>query len=162
MELEVHADAGADELLAAFFTLTGDGLTGRRAKRHAAAERDLRACLEERVDRVFSEDELVILAMEREFDPLGAAARISAASVVLAVLPYYLEEPRWVGHDITDRRMRLVLAERLLPFLLGFPPVSETDTRRASVEVRIALMRASAELADERRRLRQGKDADAA
>jgi hypothetical protein len=162
MELRVHADAGADELLAVFFTLTGDGLTGRRARRHAAAERALRACLEERVDRVLSADELLILTMEREFDPLGAAARICAPSVLLEVLPYYLEEPRWHGDDLQDRRVRLVLAERLLPFVLGLPPLSELDTRRVAIEVRIALMRASAALADERRRIRRRREADAA
>lgn len=103
----------ADVALRHYFARERAGVSGRRLARLHAAEADLRACLETLASVALTGPELVLLALERQFDPLGATARVAEADAVLIVLPTYLEDPRWRGADLADRRLRITLAEPL-------------------------------------------------
>jgi hypothetical protein len=138
MELEVHEDANADELLTAFFTLEAEGLRGRRAERMAAAERSFRRCLEGRIEHILTPAERTILEAERQFQPIGAGARLAAPSVILKVLPTFLET--WDGAELEERRVQIVAAERLLAVVSTFPPV-ERDLAPHVMAARIAVRR---------------------
>jgi len=138
MEIDVREDANADELLTAFFTLHVDRLRGRRAERMAEAERSFRRCLEGRIEQLLTPAERTVLHAEREFQPLGAGARLAAPSVILQVLPVFLET--WGGAEIEERRVQLTVAERLLDFVSTFPPIAD-EVAPFRMPVRIALRR---------------------
>lgn len=128
----------ADEVLRHFFRAQQSGVAGRRVDRLRRAEADLRACLEDRASLLLTEQELALLALERQFDPEGAAARVAAAETVLLMLPLFLEEPRWHGADVEDRRLRIRLAEPLAHEL-----VLASDSRRAELSRAVWIVEAT-------------------
>jgi hypothetical protein len=83
--------------------------------------------------------ERTILHAERQFHPVGAAARIAAPKAILNVLPVFLET--WHGADVEERRVQLTVGERLLEFVSTFPPVAE-EVAPFRMAVRVALQRA--------------------
>ncbi|WP_375390304.1 hypothetical protein [uncultured Amnibacterium sp.] len=103
----------SDEVIGRWFAEARRGLSGRRLERVRSAEADLRACLEANAPQLLTATERALLTLERQFDDRGAAARVAEAGVVLLVLPVFLEEPRWFGEDVEDRRVRIRLAEPL-------------------------------------------------
>lgn len=117
----------ADEVIGAFFAEQRSSTTGRREERLDRAEADLRACLEEHAHLVLSEPERALLALERQFGAQGAVARVVSAEAVLLLLPLYLEESRWRGLDLEDRRLRIRLAEPLAQVVAASPGLRDTD-----------------------------------
>jgi hypothetical protein len=103
----------ADEVLRRFFLELAAGASGRHAERVRRADADLRACLEGLAPGLFTDQERALLALERQFDPHDAESRVASAEAVLLVLPVYLDEPRWHGIDLEDRRLRIRLAGSL-------------------------------------------------
>lgn len=138
MGIDVREDANAEELLTAFFTLQEEPLRGRRAERWREAEQAFRRCLEGRMEQILTPAERTLLQAEREFQPVGAGARLAAPSVILEVLPVFLET--WHGAEVEERRVQLTVAERLLEFVSTFPPV-EHEVAPLRIAVRVALQR---------------------
>lgn len=122
----------ADEALRRFFMEHGSGLTGRRAERMARAETDLRACLESLSPLLFTDQERALLALERQFEPADAEARVASAEAVLLVLPVFLDNPRWHGEDLEDRRLRIRLARDLSEEILRSSLLHGVDVGRAA------------------------------
>jgi hypothetical protein len=137
-------------MLTAFFSLGGARLCGRRAQRHADAERALRRCCELHLEKFLTETERFLLAAERQVEPQDAATRLVDPGLLLAVLPSFVRDPEWFGDDLEDRRVRLLLVERLLDFLLSFPPMEDQYSSCDAVETTVALWAARSDL-DRRR-----------
>ncbi|MBW4042290.1 MAG: hypothetical protein HIU86_09205 [Acidobacteria bacterium] len=137
----------SDEVIRRFFAAQRRGVTGRRLERLRTAEADLRACLDEHAALVLTEQEVALLALERQFDPAGAASRVAEADAILLLLPLYLEESQWRGLDYEDRRLRIRLAEPLayevarLPELRGPEVGAAVWTVEATVEHAVWMLR---------------------
>jgi hypothetical protein len=146
----------SDEVIGRFFAERRRGVAGRRLDRVRSAEADLRACLEAHAPQLLPPPDAALLALERQFDARGAAARVAGAGAVLLLLPIYLEEPRWFGADVEDRKERIRLAEPLahdvarLPGLRGKAIGPAVWTVEATVEHAIWMLRM------EREALRRG------
>jgi hypothetical protein len=122
----------ADEVLRGFFQEQSAGLTPRRADRMQRAEADLRACLTGLAPLLFSDQEKALLALEQQFDAADADARVASAEAVLLVLPVFLDEPRWHGDDLEDRRLRIRVARALGEEILHSSLLRGVDVGRAA------------------------------
>jgi hypothetical protein len=137
----------SDEVIRRFFAGERRGVTGRRLERLSAAEEDLRACLAEHVDLVLTEQELALLALERQFDEQDAPARVARADAVLLLLPLFLEESQWRGLEYEDRRLRITLAEPLAYEIARLPGLRQSEvgpavwTVEATVEHAVWMLR---------------------
>jgi hypothetical protein len=122
----------ADDVLRRFFRESAAGLPVRRGQRVQRAESDLRACLDGLAPLLFSDQERALLALERQFEPDDAEARVASAEAVLLVLPVFLDEPRWHGIDLEDRRLRIRLARALSEEILHESLQQGVDVGRAA------------------------------
>lgn len=121
----------ADEVLRWFFEEQAAGATQRRAERLRCAQADLRACLDGLASCLFTDQEHALLALERQFDPRDATSRVASAEAVLLVLPVFLDEPRWHGADLEDRRLRIGLARPLSEQIVHTAALRGVDLGRA-------------------------------
>jgi hypothetical protein len=103
----------AEDVLRRFFRAQLASASKQRANRLRGAEADLLACLDELAPVLLTDQERALLALERQFEPEGALARVASADSVLLLLPVFLDEPRWHGSDLEDRRLRIRLARSL-------------------------------------------------
>ena len=117
----------SDDVLRGFFAAERREATGRRIERLEKAEADLRACLDELAPHLLTKQELALVALERQFEPLGATARVAGAHALLLTLPVFLDEPRWHGEDVEDRRLRIRLAEPLAEEIVRLPALRNLD-----------------------------------
>ena len=122
----------ADEVLRGFFQEQSAGLTPRRADRMQRAEADLRACLTGLAPLLFTDQEKALLTLEQQFDATDAETRVASAEAVLLVLPVFLDEPRWHGNDLEDRRLRIRLARSLGEEILHSSLLRGVDVGRAA------------------------------
>ncbi len=111
----------ADAAISDFFLLERARTSGTRQRRLERAIDDLRQCFEAVADRVLTTPELDTRELERQFRPEGAAARVADAYALLYVLPLWLDDPRWHGNDLEDRRLRVQLALPLARFVARLP-----------------------------------------
>ncbi|MGT2427087.1 hypothetical protein [Amnibacterium kyonggiense] len=137
----------SDEVIRRFFAAERRGVGGRRLERLASAEQDLLTCLDEHAPLVLTEQELALLALERQFAAEHAAARVAQADAVLLLLPLFLEESQWRGLEYEDRVLRIRLAEPLaygiarLPELRGPEAGAAVWTVEATVEHAVWMLR---------------------
>lgn len=103
----------ADRTLSHFFAVQSDFLTGSRLRRVIQAEVDLRSCFEQQAVAYLPEERVRRCAHERARGRTDPVARAAEPVVILRVLPPFLDEPRWHGVDLQDRRLRARLAWRL-------------------------------------------------
>ena len=129
----------ADDVLRRFFTEQAVGVTERRAERLQRAQVDLRACLDGLAPLLFSDQERALLALERQFDPEDASSRVASAETVLLLLPVFLDEPRWHGDDLEDRRVRIRLARSLTDEIVQASASWQVDLGRAAWVVEAAV-----------------------
>jgi hypothetical protein len=125
----------ADEVLRRFFVGQAASASPRRTERLQRAEADVRACLEELAPLLFTEQERALLALERQFEPEDAPARVASADAILLLLPVFLDEPRWHGADLEDRRLRIQLASTLVEEMLRASASWGIDLGRAATVV---------------------------
>jgi hypothetical protein len=117
----------ADGMLIEFFLNEEAGLTGRRLRRVEAAHGDLLVCFALHLPAI-DHDAADRLAADPRNDRPDAAARAVPTERILEVLPFFLDDPRWHGDELQDRRVRAQLAWRLAQWvgrrcdLLGSAP----------------------------------------
>lgn len=85
--------------------------------------------------------DLVVLAAEREFDPVGAVARTMHADDLIYVLPTFLEPPWLQGTDLM-RRSQLTLVSHLTAQLLRDGTVNYDEVTCPVHEIRARIDRA--------------------
>ena len=127
-----------DEILHAMVDPMVEELQGKRRRRLEAAEDALRRCIEINAGRLLSGQELVLLELEVQVEPDGAAARVASAPALLHVLPIYLEDADWEGDDDEDRRVRMRFALELARWSGEYPEFEGVE----GVEVRAEVMAA--------------------
>ena len=66
-----------DEIVKQFFSAQLTGKTGLTRHRIEVVEERLRACAEAEAERILVTQELLLLAAEREFDPIGGPLRMA-------------------------------------------------------------------------------------
>lgn len=111
----------ADAAISDFFLLERARTSGARQRRLERATDELRQCFEAVADRILTTPELAVRELERQFRPEGAAARVADAYALLYVLPIWLDDPRWHGTDLEDRRLRVQLTMPLARFVTRLP-----------------------------------------
>ncbi|WP_375388356.1 hypothetical protein [uncultured Amnibacterium sp.] len=107
----------ADGTLIEFFLNEGIGLTGTRLHRVDAAHGDLLVCFAEHLPQIDPGAEERLRLLRRGGDRPDAAARVAAPEVILVVLPFFLDEPRWHGRELQDRIVRSRLAWSLAQWI---------------------------------------------
>jgi hypothetical protein len=122
----------AEEVLRRFFDAQFASAAGQRANRLRSAQADLLACLDELAPLLLSDQEQALLALERQFEPDGAITRVAGAEAVLLALPVFLDEPRWHGSHLEDRRLRILLARALAEEILRESGQRGLDVGRAA------------------------------
>ena len=129
----------ADDVLRGWFGEQRRTATGSADDRLRRAEEDLRACLDRLAPLLLSPQELALVALERQFDPEHAAAKVAGADAVLLMLPVFLDDPHWHGVDLLDRRLRIELARDLSEQIVRLPAPEGVDLGRAAFVVESAI-----------------------
>jgi hypothetical protein len=148
----------ADAAINGFFLLEQARASGARQQRLARAIDDLRACFEDVADRVLTTPELATRDLERQFLAEGAAARVADAYALLFVLPVWLEDSRWHGKDLEDRRLRVHLTLPLARFVTRLPTFDGPAGGGCAVwDVEYAVGRARGEIRAARRSMAEAR-----
>lgn len=143
-----------DAAIADFLLLEQARASGARRRRLELAVEDLRQCFEAVADRVLTTSELATRDLERQFRAEDAAARVASADALLHVLPVWLEESRWHGDDLEDRRLRVQLTVALARFVERLPTFDGIEC--ALLDVDAAVERARREIREARRLVGSG------
>jgi hypothetical protein len=136
----VRALPTADPFLTEFFADRRSSATGAHLHRLDRTEADLRLAVElTEHDGGLGEDETVLLAAERQFEPLCAVARVLPLTGLPEVLHRYLTDPLYRPTAADDARDRLDLCAALVRRLASEPDlVSATRLlRRLDERVRM-------------------------
>lgn len=115
-----------DEILTAFFAPRLELATGIARRRIEQVERRLRACCEAEGERVLVTDDLAIVAVEREFDPVAVITRTMHAPDLVFILTLFAEPP-WLFDDRLACRAQLRLSGELATFLVNQRLVNYDD-----------------------------------
>ncbi|MEO7121706.1 MAG: hypothetical protein ABI400_01025 [Lacisediminihabitans sp.] len=106
-----------DPILSEFFGSQLDGKKGVTRRRIEDVEACLRACIEMEAERILVSSDLLLLASEREFDPVGAVARVMHAEDLIFILSIFVG-PQWQPTDPRQRQIHLRITELLTRYLL--------------------------------------------
>lgn len=142
--MPVTVDAAIND----FFLPEQARASGARQRRLERAMEDLRQCFEDVAEGVLTTPELAMRDLERQFRAERAAARVADVSALLHVLPVWLEDSRWHGKDLEDRRLRVQLTLPLARFVTRRSPF---DVACAVLDVEYAVRRARGELSAARK-----------
>ena len=131
----------ADPFLVEFFTELRRGASGVRRDRIDRVEADLRLAVELAEHDVLEPDEVVLLAAERQFEPLAAVARVLPVTVLPAVLHRYLTDPIYQPRPVDEARDRLDTCSALIRRLASEPDLlpATRALRRLDERVRMEL-----------------------
>ena len=138
-----------NEILIPFFAARLDGKKGVTRRRIDAVEQQLRDCLEAEAERILVTSDLLLLAAEREFDPVGAVARTMHADDLVFILSIFVK-PQWQPTDPIQRRTQLRLTELLTGYLLGRRLVDQDGLCCPLIEIQIGIDHGRAELMSQR------------
>ena len=133
-----------DGILVAFFGREREGKKGLTLQRIDLVERLLRQYLDAAGDRILVDDDRILLAAEREFEPDGAFARTMHADDLVFTLPNFLNTV--ASLEPLDRRVQLRMVDRLIGFLLGEGLVDQGELFRPLLEARVAIDNGRAQL----------------
>lgn len=118
----------ADPFLTGFFSDRRLGASPARRDRTDRTEADVRLAIELAEHDLLSEDDLVLVAAERQFAPIAAVARVLPLSLLPAVLHHYLTDPLYRPHAADEARERLETCAALVR-RLAREPALENSTR---------------------------------
>jgi hypothetical protein len=133
-----------DEILVEFFGREREGKRGLTLQRIDLAERMLRGFLEAEGNRILVDDDLVLLAAEREFEPDGAFVRTMHADDLIFALPIFLNSADSL--EPLDRRVQLRMADRLVGTILRKRLVNQDELLCPLLEARVAIDSGRAQL----------------
>ena len=125
-----------------FFTDRRRGATGQRLARIDRAERALRTAVERTAELVLTDDEQVLVDLERAFDPEGAVERILPASGLLLVLEAHLAHLEDKPRRTEARRVELEICGQLARHLAR--ELQHLDVASATHRIEQVLMECSA------------------
>ena len=128
----------AAELFDAFFAIETVDQTGVRVRRIRLVEERLRACLEDEFQRVLVTGDLVLVAAEREREPLNAVARVGNGEDLIYLFSIFLSSP-WLLDDPTDRRVQFRVVEHFTAWLIAHKHVRSYGLECALLDLRYAI-----------------------
>jgi hypothetical protein len=140
-----------DEILAQFFAEQFDGKRGLAVRRIAEVERRLRVCCERESDRILTDAERAVLAIERQFNPDGAVARIMHADPLIFFLSIFVK-PEWLPPDPVQAKVQLRIVERLAGFLLRQGLIDRYSFSCPLIDIEIRIRRGRDEARQQRAR----------
>jgi hypothetical protein len=117
----VRALPTADRFLAEFFADRRRGASGARRDRIDRTEADLRLAVELSEEEVLGIDEQVLVAAERQFEPVAAVARVLPVPGLPAVLHRFLTDPVYRPGTADEARDRLDTCAALVRRLANEP-----------------------------------------
>ncbi len=126
-----------DTILTEFFTAELDGKKGVTRERIEFVEVSLRHHLETAGEQVLVDDDVILLAREREFDDEGAFARTMHADDLIFALAGYLNA--MAPQDPMVLRVQLRMVDRLIGWMLGGHLVNRDELVRPLLEARVAI-----------------------
>lgn len=138
----VHSPSTVPPLNAAvcldeFFVDRRRGAVGQRLARIERAERSLRTAVERTAELVLTDEEQVLAAMERSFEPEGAVERILPASGLLLVLEAHLAHLELSPRRTAARRVELEVCGALSRYLAR--ELRHLDVEPATHRIEVAL-----------------------
>ena len=113
-----HRRPTIEEILQEFFSARLTGKVGLTRHRIEAVEERLRACIESEAERILVDQDLLVLAAEREFDPVNPVARVMHADDLVFILSIFVTTP-WLPEDSVQCRRHLQLTDALTGHLLA-------------------------------------------
>jgi hypothetical protein len=135
----VHALPTADLFLADFFADRRRGASGVRRDRIGRTEADLRLAIELAEEEVLGADEQVLVAAERQFEPLAAVARVLPVTALPAVLHRYLTDPVYRPGAADEARDRLETCAALVRRLASEPDLLPSTRALRRLDERIRM-----------------------
>lgn len=145
----------ADPFLADFFADRRRGASGVRRDRVDRVEADLRLAIELTEEDELGPDEVVLLAAERQFDPLAAVARVLPVTALPAVLHRYLTDPLYRPRPIDEARDRLDVCAALIRRLAREPDLLPATRALRRLDERVRMELATVQPARGRIRIRR-------
>ncbi|MFD1723068.1 hypothetical protein [Amnibacterium endophyticum] len=129
----------ADGLLTGFFTGRVAAASASERSVVLRLDADLRLAVELEGERLLDDDEQVLLAAERQFDRLGAVARVAGPVALVRVLERYVGDPVYRPHDRVDARTRVDACAALLRAIAVQPTLHGRARllRRADEAIRV-------------------------
>ena len=134
-----------DEILKEFFSARLTGKVGLTRRRIEAVEARLRACIESEAERILMDQDLLVLAAEREFDPVNPVARVMHADDLLFILSIFVTKP-WLPDDSVQCLRQLQLTDALTGHLLARSLVDREGLICPLLEIRGGIYRGKREL----------------
>ncbi len=132
----------ASTCLDEFFTDRRRGAAGRRLALLQRAERALRTAVERTAELVLTDEEQVLVALERTFDVRGAVERVMPAPALLLVLEAHLAHLEDRPSRTEARRVELEVCGALSRHLVR--ELHHLDVRGASARIEHALQECAA------------------
>jgi hypothetical protein len=148
----VRAFPTAGLFLTDFFAEARRGTAGVRRDRIARVEADLRLAVELIEQEELGEDDRVLLAAERQFDPIAAVGRVLPVTALPHVLHRYLTDPLYRPLADDEARERLDTCAALVRRLAGEPDLLPATRLLRRLDERIRMEAVT--LQPRRRRIR--------
>jgi hypothetical protein len=129
----------ADPFLEGFFADRRRGVSGTRRARLDRLEADLRLAIELGAEELLTDDEALLVALEREVAPLAPVARVLPVTALPAALHRYLTDPLYRPFALDEARDRLETCAALVRRLAREPALagSARQLRRLDELVRM-------------------------
>lgn len=141
----VRALPTADRYLSEFFADRRRGAVEPGRVQIDRTDADLRLTIELAADRLLTEAEAVLVAAERQFEPVAPVGRVLPATSLPAVLEAYLEDGGNRPASMDENRARLDTCQALVRRLAGDPDLIESTRRLRrldeSIRLELATMR---------------------
>lgn len=145
----------ADPFLAEFFADRRRGASGGRRDRIDRVEADLRLAIELLEPDDLGPDDAVLLAAERQFEPIAAVARVLPLAGLLGVLDRYLTDPLYRPRALDEARDRLETCAALVRRLAREPGLLPETRRLRRLDERVRMEAATLQPPRGRLRLRR-------
>ena len=130
----------ADPFLTVFFAERRSSASGVLRQRLERTEADLRLAIElAEHDGGLGADDLVLLAAERQFEPLAAVARVLPIAALPEVLHRYVVDPLYRPFALDEARDRLDTCAALVRRLAGEPDLVPATRQLRRLDERVRM-----------------------
>ncbi len=129
----------ADRYLSEFFADRRLGAVDPRLVRIDRVEADLRLTIELAADRLLTNDEAVLVAAERQFEPVAPVGRVLPATSLPATLEVYLADDGNRPTTAEENRARLETCQALVRRLAGDADLIDATRRLRRLDESIRL-----------------------
>ncbi|WP_323959159.1 hypothetical protein GC088_11530 [Arthrobacter sp. JZ12] len=130
-----------ETILTRYFSVSASGKHPATVQRYERVLAHLKLFLEEEGDSSINPESATLLALERQFQPDDAFARLLGAEDLVFALPRFLSSA-WLLSDFHDRLAQISLVSRLVQWLCSRELVDSRWHRHAVMQTRAAAEKA--------------------